>query len=280
MPKLGLDRQQLARFFQNNAEAIRAFEQVFDSAATTPTTIEEAAAVAVSAAVVANQALSMLSQYAELLEQLGTAPVAAAAREADNFTPAMSLGTVSQQNADDIAISGGTIANVAITGSSLDASPIGATTRSTGAFTSVNANLTILSTAATQHSVRCFGGLVSGAKTYANLLCGPAAASQQSGQFGYVYDSATPAASFFHLTTYGAAEGSTFSVDTAGNTKIAGFGCNGKVPQAAAPSGGAVASTAATNVSPFGYTTAAQADAIVSRLNTIQAALIANGIMS
>ncbi|MEY4345874.1 MAG: hypothetical protein RL032_1706 [Pseudomonadota bacterium] len=45
-------------------------------------------------------------------------------------------------------------------------------------------------------------------------------------------------------------------------------------------SGGAVASTAATNVAPYGYTTAAQADAIVTLLNNIRTCLIANGLMT
>jgi hypothetical protein len=45
-------------------------------------------------------------------------------------------------------------------------------------------------------------------------------------------------------------------------------------------SSGAVAATGATNVTPYGYTTAAQADAIVSLLNNIRTCLIANGLMT
>ena len=41
----------------------------------------------------------------------------------------------------------------------------------------------------------------------------------------------------------------------------------------------AVATTGATNSSPYGYTTAAQADAIVTLLNEIRAALVAAGII-
>ena len=48
----------------------------------------------------------------------------------------------------------------------------------------------------------------------------------------------------------------------------------------AAASGGAVATTAATNVAPYGFTTAAQADAIITLLNNIRSALVANGIMN
>ena len=60
---------------------------------------------------------------------------------------------------------------------------------------------------------------------------------------------------------------------------VGGFGCNGATAQTAVSAGAAVATTAATNVTPFGYTTAAQADRIVALLNTIRAALIANGIL-
>ena len=45
-------------------------------------------------------------------------------------------------------------------------------------------------------------------------------------------------------------------------------------------SGGAVAATGATNSTPYGYTTAAQADAIVILLNNIRTCLIANGLMT
>lgn len=58
------------------------------------------------------------------------------------------------------------------------------------------------------------------------------------------------------------------------------FGCNGAAVQVAAASGGAVATTAATNAAPWGYTTQAQADGIRILLNNIRAALVANGIMS
>lgn len=60
---------------------------------------------------------------------------------------------------------------------------------------------------------------------------------------------------------------------------ITGFGCNGKAAQAAFVSGGAVAATASTSTSPFGYAQA-QADGIVTLLNNIRSALVNNGIMS
>ncbi len=56
------------------------------------------------------------------------------------------------------------------------------------------------------------------------------------------------------------------------------FGCNTKAAQTSYVSGGAVVATGSTLAS-YGYTQA-QADAIVTLLNNIRAALVANGIMS
>lgn len=68
---------------------------------------------------------------------------------------------------------------------------------------------------------------------------------------------------------------------TAAGFQIAnGLGCNGQTAQASAASGGAVATTAPTQTTPFGFTTSAQAAAIITLLNNIRAALVANGIMS
>lgn len=167
---------------------------------------------------------------------------------------------------------------------SMDKVAIGATTPSTGAFTTVAATSTITagagitSTSAAQHGLRALGGLVSGGKTYANFLAGPAQAFHESGQLGYVYDSGTPANSFFHLTPYGVAEGSTFKSDTAGNTTIAGaFGCNTKAAQSAAASGGALAAYGA---GANGLDTGANMSALHALVVSIRAALVANGIMS
>jgi hypothetical protein len=61
-------------------------------------------------------------------------------------------------------------------------------------------------------------------------------------------------------------------------TAGAGFGCNGATAQPAYASGGAVVTTAPALAS-YGFTSA-QAEAILTLLNNIQAALVANGIMS
>lgn len=56
------------------------------------------------------------------------------------------------------------------------------------------------------------------------------------------------------------------------------IGFFGATPVAKQTVGAAVASTAATNSSPYGYSQA-QADAIVARLNEIRAALVAHGLI-
>lgn len=61
---------------------------------------------------------------------------------------------------------------------------------------------------------------------------------------------------------------------------VNGFGCNGTNPQAAYTVGAAVANTGSiSGTGAFGYTTAAQANDIVTKLNAVIAALKANGII-
>lgn len=59
----------------------------------------------------------------------------------------------------------------------------------------------------------------------------------------------------------------------------AGFACNGKLPQVSYTVGTTVATTASTNTSPYGFTTAAQANDIVIKLNAVITALQNNGII-
>lgn len=132
MPKPGLNRDQLAKLFPNH-EALRAFELLFGFSASTPATIEEVAALAGTAAAVANQALAMLAEYAAQLEQLCAAPAPAALPEPDDFTPTIApptIGTLGEQDAD----------NVKITGGSIDGTTIGETEPDTGAFTTLAAS--------------------------------------------------------------------------------------------------------------------------------------------
>jgi hypothetical protein len=106
---------------------------------------------------------------------------------------------------------------------------IGASTASSGRFTTVEAT-----TAATQYGAAHLGGLPFGGKYYAGFIAGRARVLNQAGGFGYIYDPAAPGSSFFHLTPYGSTEGAAFKLDTLGNLKVSGgFGCNTKPPQGA-----------------------------------------------
>lgn len=62
-------------------------------------------------------------------------------------------------------------------------------------------------------------------------------------------------------------------------TDKVGFFGTAPVVQRSGASQAAVAVTGATNTTPFGYTTAAQADAIVTLLNEIRQVLVTNGMM-
>ena len=88
-----------------------------------------------------------------------------------------------------------------------------------------------------------------------------------------------PSGSVSGLGTMAVQNSNAISV-TGGTVAIGSFGCNGKSPQTAYASGGSVSATGSTQITPYGYTTAAQADGIVTLLNKIQAALVAIGIMS
>lgn len=58
-------------------------------------------------------------------------------------TQVSGLGTISTQNANNVAITGGTIQGVSLTIDSLDNTPIGSTTASTAKFTTLSANSTV-----------------------------------------------------------------------------------------------------------------------------------------
>ncbi len=57
------------------------------------------------------------------------------------------------------------------------------------------------------------------------------------------------------------------------------FGANGNAAVGKATAAAAVATTGATQTSPFGFTTAAQANNIITLLNQIRGALVAAGLM-
>lgn len=70
------------------------------------------------------------------------------------------------------------------------------------------------------------------------------------------------------------------SAGPAGNLTVGGqFGCNTKSAQAAATAHAAIITTATTLSTPYGFATGAQGDNLVTLVNQMRAALVANGIM-
>lgn len=117
MPKLMLDRQTLARLLQNDHQAIVAFEKVLgDVGDALPSTLEEVTALASMASSLANMALEILAKTDGQLELLRGLPTPVAPPVDENYIPAISLGTIAQQNAESVDITGGTISGVTITG--------------------------------------------------------------------------------------------------------------------------------------------------------------------
>lgn len=134
MPKLMLDRQTLARLLQNDHQAIVAFEKVLgDVGGTIPSTLEEVAALASMASSMANLALELLAKNSEQLDLVSFQPVAVAPPHEEDYRPATAFGTIGQQNADSVEITGG----------SIDGTTIGATSASTGAFTTLTASAAV-----------------------------------------------------------------------------------------------------------------------------------------
>lgn len=297
---LGLSREQLKKFLPDH-QSIRAFEQLLLQVGdVTPTSIEQANNNANTAIAMAGAALAALAELATAIEQVSAAPVPELTYEQEDYDRVVYVGTLGVQNDDEVEITGGTI----------NGTSIGATTAASGAFTTLTASSTVtLSPANANVTISPTGtGIVT---------VNPATTGAMDNM---TIGGSTPRAGTFTSITYSLQLTSTVATGTApmvvaSTTKVnnlnvdlldgadwqaplaignvtpntgrfttlqatGAFGCNGAAVQTAAASGGAVATTAATNVSPFGYTTAAQADGIRILLNNIRAALVANGIMS
>lgn len=141
MANLKLNRQQLAQFLPNH-EAIKAFEALFlNTYETIPTDLESVQASADTAQVQAAEALSSLAQianalslalygsYNEAVTQDNFVSIAEQVKE-DSYIPPISLGSIAEQNANKVAISGGAIDNT----------PIGLNTAAAAAFTALAAS--------------------------------------------------------------------------------------------------------------------------------------------
>lgn len=297
---LGLSREQLKKFLPDH-QSIRAFEQLLLQVGdVTPTSIEQANNNANTAIAMAGAALAALAELATAIEQGSTAPVPETTYEQEDYARVVYVGTLGVQNDDEVEIAGGTI----------NGTSIGVTSAASGAFTTLTASSTVtLSPANANVTISPTGtGIVT---------VNPAATGTMDNM---TIGATTPRAATFTSISYSLQLTSTVATGTApmvvaSTTKVnnlnvdlldgadwqaplaignvtpntgrfttlqatGAFGCNGAAVQTAAASGGAVATTAATNVSPWGYSTQAQADGIRILLNNIRAALVANGIMS
>jgi len=175
------------------------------------------------------------------------------------------FGTMAEQNAATVAITGGSISSATISGGAINNTTIGATTATTGRFTTAKFNGSTYNPYIVAFGPGSNVGWTNGTDT------GVGPYMQSDGSYWRVI---TGGSERLKITSVGAGT-------VTGTMAISGaFGCNGAAAQTAYASGGAVSSTASTNTTPYGYTTAAQADGIVTLLNNIRAALVANGIMS
>lgn len=130
MPSLKLDRKTLASFLPDH-QSIVAFEQIFnDVNSSIPGGIEAAAALANAAVALGNLSLAMLAQQQEQIELLSYQPAVAPVDMQEGYQPASAFGTLGQQNADAVEVTGG----------SIDGTTIGASSASSGAFTTLTAS--------------------------------------------------------------------------------------------------------------------------------------------
>jgi hypothetical protein len=115
---LNLTRTQLAEFLPNQ-RAIRAFEQLLKQVSdllptdiqTILVAINDVSAAAAAADDRATQCLDTLNRIADSLELLTTAPVAQRTLEVtDDLQPPVQIGTLGQQQRDNVDITGGTVA--------------------------------------------------------------------------------------------------------------------------------------------------------------------------
>jgi hypothetical protein len=109
MSNLGLNRKILSDIANGNQEAIKALERVFgETNIALPEQIASAINQAATAIATANQALGLLAEVVGSLEYLANAPANAQAQEFEDMRPAIQLGSISIQEADNVDITGGT----------------------------------------------------------------------------------------------------------------------------------------------------------------------------
>jgi len=141
MANLRLNRQQLAQFLPNH-EAIKAFEALFNNVQDSiPSSLDDVQSTADSAQLQAAEALSGLAQvanalslalygaYSEVVTPDNYVQISEQAQQ-DIYVPPNSFGSIAEQNANKVAITGGAIDNTSI----------GLTTAAAAAFTTLAAS--------------------------------------------------------------------------------------------------------------------------------------------
>ena len=204
------------------------------------------------------------------------------------FERILQNGSLAQQDADSVTISGGTMDGVVIGGSDAAAASF-TTIEASGQITSAVADGTapmVVESSTQVDNLRAEFATEADHAALADLAleANHAATADLAdvATLALLADFATALATARTIggVSFDGTADITVASATGNFTVTLGFGCNGAAPQTAAVAGAAVAATGATNAAPYGYTTAAQANDIVTRLNAIRAALVANGIMS
>ena len=111
-----LTRAQLSEFLPD-PRAVRAFEQLLKQVSdllpadvqTILAAIDDVAVEAASADARAAQCLDALNRIADALEVLATAPAGQQAQSIDDLAPPIQIGTLGQQQRDNVSITGGSV---------------------------------------------------------------------------------------------------------------------------------------------------------------------------
>jgi hypothetical protein len=214
-----ISRDQLEKFLPNH-ETIRSFEQLLKNVSIdTPESISEANNNASTAIALATAALSTLADVITALDYVLSSPVLDPLPEDENLIPPSNAGSLAEQDADDVDITGGAIAGAS------------------GAFTTISASAAVTLSPANANVVISPTG--TGVVTIAPATAGTinnasiGATTPQAGRFTSV---TVPGGAQFITTNTalnngaGASAGTITNAPSAGNpTKWVGINDNGTI---------------------------------------------------
>lgn len=107
--QLKLSREQLAAFLKDH-QAIKQFEKLFSTVdEIAPDFVNEVSLSAGIAQTTANEALAQLKRIADAVELLALAPLTIHVTAEDDLSPVVQFGTLGQQQADRVSITGGEV---------------------------------------------------------------------------------------------------------------------------------------------------------------------------